>query len=91
MIFRLEHLNHTEFTLVTGIADASPLVNHLKKLSFNFEHLNFKDHHVFSDTELNALAKKSLIITTEKDFVRLKDALPSDKLFYLPIGWHLAK
>ncbi len=81
----LEHLNHTEFTLITGIADASPLVNHLKKLSFNFEHLNFKDHHVFSDTELNALAEKSLIITTEKDFVRLKDALPSDKLFYLPI------
>lgn len=74
------------FTLVTGIANATPLVDFLKEKNFNFEHLNFKDHHNFSTEDILALEKKELIVTTEKDFMRLKqyDAL-KDKLYYLPI------
>lgn len=78
--------NLKDFTLVTGIANATPLVNHLKKEGLHFEHLNYKDHHDFTDQDIALFENKSLIITTEKDYVRLLqfDTL-KDKVFYLPI------
>ncbi|WP_242204794.1 tetraacyldisaccharide 4'-kinase [Aestuariivivens insulae] len=74
------------FTLVTGIANARPLVEFLKQKGLNFEHLNFKDHHEFSVNDIEKLKGTSHIVTTEKDFVRLKkfEAL-KDRLYYLPI------
>ncbi len=73
-------------TLVTGIANATPLVEFLNSKELNFKHLNFKDHHDFTTNDIESLNKESLIITTEKDFMRLKQ-YPSlkDKLYYLPI------
>ena len=75
-----------DFTLVTGIANALPLVDFLKSKGHRFEHLNFKDHHDFSNQDIERLKEKSTIVTTEKDFVKLKkfDVL-KDKLYYLPI------
>ena len=35
--------------------------------------------------EIKNLAQNNIIITTEKDYVRLKGRLPSEQLFYLPI------
>ncbi|WP_396601832.1 tetraacyldisaccharide 4'-kinase [Algibacter sp. R77976] len=74
------------FTLVTGIANAAPLVSFLKTKDLKFEHLNFKDHHDFTKEDLLVFEQKELIVTTEKDFMRLKqyDAL-KDKLYFLPI------
>jgi tetraacyldisaccharide 4'-kinase len=74
------------FTLVTGIANSKPLVNFLKAKALNFEHLDFKDHHDFTIDDINMLNKKELIITTEKDFMRLKQYdILKEKLYYLPI------
>mgnify|MGYP000698797644 CR=1 FL=1 len=82
----LNVLELKKFTLVTGIANASPLVEFLKMKDLEFNHLNFKDHHIFSKTELENLAKLDCIVTTEKDFMRLKSVrVLQDKLFYLPI------
>ena len=80
----LESLKH--FTLVTGIANAKPLVNFLNEKQLSFNHLNFKDHYDFTKEDVAALEKEDLIVTTEKDFMRLKqhDTL-REKLFYLPI------
>ncbi|AXP79872.1 Tetraacyldisaccharide 4'-kinase [Mariniflexile rhizosphaerae] len=76
----------TNFTLVTGIANANPLVEFLNKKGLQFEHLNFKDHYEFTQQDILALEKKELILTTEKDFMRLKQhETLKDKLFYLPI------
>lgn len=74
------------FTLVTGIANAKPLVEFLKNKDLKFEHLNYSDHHNFSDQDIKELEKCTLIVTTEKDFMRLKqyESL-KNKLFYLPI------
>ena len=80
----LKSLKDKEFTLVTGIADASPLVNYLKSQDFNFEHLIFGDHHDFSSKEIEVLQSKKLIITTEKDFMRLNKRVKNN-LYYLPI------
>lgn len=78
-------LKQERFTVVTGIANPKPLLGYLKNSGFNFEHLNFKDHHIFTDNELKLLNNKSLILTTEKDYTRLKDGINIDKLFYFPI------
>ncbi len=76
-----------DFTLVTGIANASPLVRFLKEKGLEFEHLNFKDHHEFLKQDILELDQRELIVTTEKDFMRLKQYKPlKDKLFYLPIS-----
>ncbi|MFD2823043.1 tetraacyldisaccharide 4'-kinase [Lacinutrix iliipiscaria] len=75
-----------DFTLVTGIANAEPLVHHLESNGLKFEHLNFKDHHSFTAQDIELFESKSLIITTEKDYVRLYNYESlKDKLFYLPI------
>ena len=81
----LNDLKERPFTLVTGIANAKPLVDFLNRRELQFEHLNFKDHHEFSNSELKKLREKHLIITTEKDFVRLNDKIDQSSLFYLPI------
>ena len=79
--------NLESFTLVTGIANATPLVDFLKDKNLNFEHLNFKDHHDFTKEDITILEKKECIVTTEKDFMRLKQYdLLKQKLFYLPIS-----
>lgn len=73
------------FTLVTGIAYPTPLVDYLRNKNLNFEHLAFPDHHRFSASELEKIKSKAPILTTEKDYMRLKDFLPENQLFFLPI------
>ncbi|MGS2739106.1 tetraacyldisaccharide 4'-kinase [Sinomicrobium sp. M5D2P17] len=75
-------INHS-FTLVTGIAKAIPLVEFLKGRDLDFEHCDFPDHHDFTENELEELRKKKNILTTEKDFMRLKDKI--DGIFYIEI------
>jgi len=81
----LSYLKGKKFTLVTGIANAKPLLDFLNKEAYSFEHLNFKDHHAFSEAEIKTINSKGVILTTEKDFTRLKDKMDSNKLYYLPI------
>ncbi|WP_299113234.1 tetraacyldisaccharide 4'-kinase [uncultured Winogradskyella sp.] len=76
----------SSFTLVTGIANAKPLVEFLKSKALDFEHLEYGDHYNFTIKDIELLEQKDLILTTEKDYMRLLDieSLRS-KLFYLPI------
>lgn len=71
------------FSLVTGIANPKPLLDHLDSLALDYEHLKFSDHHNFTSKELSELAQKQFILTTEKDYVRLKDK--GIDCYYLPI------
>ena len=82
----LEELKSKPIRLVTGIANAQPLVEYLKSEGLNFEHLNFKDHHEFSENDIQNLKSKQCILTTEKDYVRLQPHFANDdQLYYLPI------
>lgn len=75
-----------KFTLVTGIANAKPLVNFLKSKGLKFEHLEYPDHYSFRQNDIELLSKKECILTTEKDYVRLSDNdILEPNLFYLPI------
>jgi tetraacyldisaccharide 4'-kinase len=81
----ISYLKDKFFTLVTGIANPQPLLDYLHKESFNFEHKKYPDHHHFSITEINELQGKEIILTTEKDFVRLQPRLKKFAIYYLPI------
>ncbi|ETN96834.1 tetraacyldisaccharide 4'-kinase [Zhouia amylolytica] len=79
----LAFLKGNTFTLVTGIANPQPLTSYLESLGLVFEHIDYPDHHHFSEKEISILKERSLILTTEKDYVRLKGRV--DNLFFLPI------
>ena len=81
-------LENISFLLVTGIANHQPLLAFLKSKFLNFKHLAFRDHHHFVPSDVKKIKKKSkglMILTTEKDYVRLSPGINSDLLFYLPI------
>jgi tetraacyldisaccharide 4'-kinase len=72
--------------LVAGIAKPEPFFAYLQGPEDTV--LAYPDHHDFTHNEISELqqrSQKQIIITTEKDYMRLKGKLPADKLFYLPI------
>jgi tetraacyldisaccharide 4'-kinase len=85
-----------EVLLVTGIANPAPLKRWLNERSKTYYELAYSDHHIFSIDDLNAMirrfsgitAEKKLILTTEKDAVRLikfKQELENWPFYVLPI------
>lgn len=82
----LSSLKNNPFTLVTGIANPKPLVAYLKEEGLTFQHKSFSDHHNFTSSEVGELTKEKLILTTEKDFMRLNPLMPNSALYYLPIS-----
>lgn len=72
--------------ILAGIAKPEPFFNHLK--NENDLLLKYPDHHNFSDKEIEEIKSKAngkIIITTEKDYVRIKDKFDGNQLYYLPI------
>ena len=72
--------------LLAGIAKPEPFFEYLK--NSNNETMIFPDHHHFDKKDLIEIADKAknkIIITTEKDYVRLKYSIVKNQLFYLPI------
>ncbi|KAF2330159.1 tetraacyldisaccharide 4'-kinase [Flavobacterium daemonense] len=72
--------------LLAGIAKPKPFFDYLKNESDDC--LTFPDHHHFSEADLDSIQNKASgkkIITTEKDYVRLKDSKLVSQLYYLPI------
>ncbi|MFT7066784.1 MAG: tetraacyldisaccharide 4'-kinase [Sediminicola sp.] len=76
-------LRDKKIFLVTGIANPVPLVTYLKEASIVFEHLEFGDHHFFTEKEIGTFNSKEMILTTEKDYVRLKGKVAN--LYYIRI------
>ncbi|MGO2101985.1 MAG: tetraacyldisaccharide 4'-kinase [Psychroflexus halocasei] len=75
-----------DFILVTGIAKPKPLIDYLNKINTNFEHQKFPDHHHFTENEIEDIKnKKKKILTTTKDFMRLKSYFKDGELYHLPI------
>jgi len=76
------------FILITGIANALPLVHFLEDKKRDFWHLKYANHHQFTEEEIAHIKKVKqgrLLITTEKDFGRLMPYFSSQELYYLPI------
>ena len=87
----------THVLLVTGIATATPLVEKVCEHTEQITHMEYGDHHDFSQEELCEISKTyaaidamdKLIITTEKDAARLRslplDEVITENLYILPI------
>jgi len=60
--------------LVTSIAKPEYLKNHLQHMWPDIVHSNYRDHHKFTQKELDQLAETSKhVICTEKDWVKLQE------------------
>lgn len=87
----LSELKRYEICLVTGIANPKPLLNFLNGHAIKVVHLNFPDHHEFTQREVSHInqqfnqlsSSKKLLLTTEKDYMRLSTKIA--KLNYIEI------
>ena len=76
---KIKDFNKYNILLVTGIAKTYQFIKYLKS-NIIYKHLKFSDHHTYSendikliiDTYCSILDENKLILTTEKDFVKLK-------------------
>ena len=72
--------------LLAGIAKPESFFAYLQ--AENDLTMVYPDHHHFTDNDIIAIKNKSknnIIVTTEKDFVRLKGSALDGQLYYLPI------
>lgn len=81
----VEEIMNIDKLLLAGIAKPEPFFSYLEAREEN--KMVYADHHYFTDNDIKEIEKKAhnrLIITTEKDYVRLK-AKSLLSLYYLPI------
>ena len=83
---KIDDLRTINKLIIAGIAKPKPFIDFIKNDDDDI--LIFPDHHHFTQKDLNEINKKSknkIIVTTEKDYVRLQDTFLNEKLFSLPI------
>ncbi|HYK77441.1 MAG TPA: tetraacyldisaccharide 4'-kinase [Daejeonella sp.] len=85
-------LPDTEVILLTGIANAEPLLAEIRKYTSRIDHHHYPDHHQFSKKNIAKLVSayqeagvNKLIITTQKDAQRLKEPFIQELLSGLPV------
>ena len=96
--FKDEKQHIKNILLVTGIVDPSHLIQHLKD-KYKIQSISFPDHHAFTKKDIEKIhekfdtfdPKESIILTTEKDKVRLSKfdvliAKNGASWYYQPIG-----
>ncbi len=96
----LEYYREKSFTilLLAGIANPSGLIEYLRRFTDKLEILVFNDHHEFHKKDVltikqtfdNIASANKIIVTTEKDMMRLKNpdidiTIQKLPLFFLPI------
>jgi len=88
----------SKILLFTGIANDDPFREHLQRMCTDLVVMKFPDHHIYTQKDIETIVKtfndllthKKVIITTEKDMMRLKTPelstiLKTIPLFYIPI------
>ncbi len=89
----------TDILLVCGIANPGPLKDFLAKHFRSYDMVRFSDHHIFNTDDLNEIKRQfekikssnKIILTTEKDGVRMKkfeNDLVDFPLYVIPIQHH---
>lgn len=98
-LFTKAVVNITEVTdvlLVTGIANPKPLKDFLASHVHTYDMLRYADHHIFDSEDLTEIkkqfhkmpSKNKIILTTEKDAVRLmkfENELKNFPLYVMPV------
>jgi len=83
---KVSEIKELDKLVVAGIAKPEPFFEYLEVSKE--DRMVFPDHHFFTENDLNQIEKKAInkvIITTEKDFVRLINNNSKAPIYYLPI------
>jgi tetraacyldisaccharide 4'-kinase len=87
----LTGLRGASVLLISAVADPDALASQLELLGSRLEHRAFRDHHAFSRTEAEALARQGqsfdLVVCTLKDAVKLHPHWPPGK----PALWYISQ
>jgi tetraacyldisaccharide 4'-kinase len=91
--------DRTGIVLLTGISNPLPIKEYLSGYFKEITHVSFPDHHVFTEKDMlkvtaafsGLVSAEKLIITTEKDAVRLREftniaELTGSSVYYIPLG-----
>ena len=87
-----EKIAGKNIVVVSGIAKAKPLLSYLRNQANVLHHFEFNDHHTFTDKDIAEIHNKidkfasdnPIIITTEKDAMRLMNHTSFDKIEKYP-------
>jgi len=87
----IDSLKNKKVLLITGIANPNPLLRYLEEKEVSFTHLKYPDHHPFSENDIVKIKNifndfstdNKLILTTEKDYMRLENKI--DSIHYMEI------
>tara|TARA_B100000900_G_scaffold100080_1_gene82774 strand:- start:3088 stop:4113 length:1026 start_codon:yes stop_codon:yes gene_type:complete len=85
----IDTLSASDFILVTGIADSSYLVEFLNSKKLKFKHLKYSDHFTFTKSSIDKIRGLSVdkkILTTEKDFGRLKPKINDRDIYFIEVS-----
>ncbi|CAG0905182.1 unnamed protein product, partial [Cyprideis torosa] len=96
------HINELEnysVLLVSGIANDKPLVEFTQKNTKDVHHIHFKDHHHYTQKDVDFIMSsfkkiegEKIILTTEKDYTRLMEySMLLDDLYFIPINIKIDK
>lgn len=103
-VLKAKKIFFSSILLVTGIANTYPLEEYLGKFCNDIEIMKFPDHHSYTEKDVlkiietfeNIVRKNKIIVTTEKDAMRLIhpdiiNHLISLPVYYIPIESELHK
>ena len=69
---KISKLSNKKVSIVTGIVNSKVLIKYLEDKRLIVSHIEFSDHYNYRDIDLLKF-KDEIIITTEKDYVKLKN------------------
>ena len=92
----LENEQDYSITLVSGVTNPTPLVNHLEEQGIKVNLIKFADHHNYTSQDVEHIllvhkkdkSTKKLILTTEKDATKLRafeGKFNAINMYYIPI------
>ena len=80
----ISKLSNQRVDVITGILNSENLIKHLEEKGLLINHFKYSDHYNYKEKDILKL-KNNLIITTEKDYTKLRK-FKLENLYYLPIS-----
>jgi tetraacyldisaccharide 4'-kinase len=69
--------------LLTGIADATPLLDYLKSKNLEVHHLRYRDHHRYIESDIENIARNKAVLEKEKPVIILSTEKDATRLLYV--------
>ena len=95
---KINDIDFDSALIITGIANPAPFIKEISSKFKKFDHIKFSDHHQFNENDIKTIKERynnlkgnnKILITTEKDFMRLSlpeilQELNDIPFYYIPI------